>query len=49
MTISDREWQWLRREFGDLAYEHPESHREWLKMMPRPRLVVDNTPNGKAA
>jgi hypothetical protein len=49
MSITDREWQWLRREFGDLAYEHPECHEQWLKMMPRPRLVVDNTRNTKAA
>ncbi|WP_156379666.1 hypothetical protein [Rhizobium sp. Leaf383] len=43
MSISDREWQLLRREYGDLAYEHPEMHEQWLKLIQRPRLVVDNT------
>lgn len=43
MSVSDREWQWLRRQYGDLAYEHPELHSQWLVSMPRLRLVVDNT------
>lgn len=42
MSISDREWQLLRREYGDLAYEHPEMHEQWLKLSRRPRLVVEN-------
>lgn len=42
-TISDRDWQLLRREYGDLAYEHPEMHAELLALIRRPRLVVDNT------
>lgn len=41
MTASDREWQWIRRHYGDLAYEHPELHSQWLESMPRPRLVVE--------
>ena len=40
--VSDREWQLLRRFFGDLAYEYPELHKEWLKII-QIRLVVDNT------
>lgn len=43
MTVSDRDWQLLRREYGDLAYEHPERHAEMLTLIRRPRLVVDNT------
>lgn len=49
MSISDREWQWIRRQYGDLAYEHPECHQQWLKSMPRLRLVVDNTTSKKPA
>lgn len=49
MTISDREWQWLRRQYGDIAYEHPELHEQWIKSMPRPRLLVDNTTSKKIA
>lgn len=43
MSITDREWQLLRREYGDLAYENPERHFEMLALIRRPRLVVDNT------
>lgn len=41
--MTDREWQLLRREYGDLAYEHPGRYEEWLALLRRPRLVVDNT------
>lgn len=41
--MTDRDWQLLRREYGDFAYEHPEMHAEWLSLIKRPRLVVDNT------
>lgn len=49
MTVTQREWEWLRRQYGDLAYEHPELHVQWLKEMPRLRLVVDNTGKEKPA
>lgn len=49
MTVSVREWQWLRRQYGDLAYEHPECHQHWLQMMPRLRVAVDNTQKEKPA
>lgn len=49
MSVSDREWQWLRRQYGDLAYEHPELHETWLKSMPRLRLVADNGVKEKPA
>ncbi len=42
MTLSDRDWQRLRRNFGDLAYEEPHRHVEMLAMI-KPRIVVDNT------
>ncbi|MBB4102418.1 hypothetical protein GGQ66_000953 [Rhizobium borbori] len=41
--VTDREWQLLRREYGDLAYEEPHRHAEMLAALRRPRLVVDNT------
>lgn len=47
MTLTEREWQLLRREYGDLAYEHPERHPEMLALIRRPRLVVDNTTSKK--
>lgn len=49
MSVSVREWQWLRGQYGDLAYEHPELHTQWLTAMPRLRLVVDNAANRKPA
>ena len=42
MTISERDWQLLRRNYGDLAYEEPHRHAEMLALI-KPRLVVDNT------
>ncbi|MGJ7040871.1 hypothetical protein J2Y63_004139 [Shinella sp. BE166] len=30
MTITDREWELLKRHYGDLAYEEPHNHARYL-------------------
>ncbi|MET4687729.1 hypothetical protein [Sinorhizobium fredii] len=31
--ITEEGWQRIRRHFGDLAYEHPEVHRQMLEIL----------------
>lgn len=40
--MRNSDWQLLRREYGDIAYEHPEHHAAMLALIKRPLLVVDN-------
>ena len=33
--ISQKDWERIRRHYGDLAYEHPELHKTMLRMLDR--------------
>ena len=38
--ITEKEWQLLREEFGDLAYEEPHNHQRFLAVIEGSRQVT---------